>query len=171
MTQSDSGYDLTPTPPEPEKPAAPKPGEPGWVPPVPVIEKAEEDTSPPSDPDIEQHKGAAILAYICFLIPLIAAPNSRFARYHANQGLIAFIILIAAVVMVAVLHAAELGLAYFMANMMNIAVLNYFFSCGLTLLQLGLLVGWVALVIAGIVNAANGLTKPLPVLGHLSMIK
>ena len=167
MTQDNSGYDLTPTPPPPP---APKPGDPDWVPPTPVIEKAEEDAPPPPDPDIEKHKGVAVLAYICFLIPLIAAPNSKFARFHANQGLLTFITLIAAVVLVALLQVVGMGADYVFAKT-KITILQYFFSCGLALLQVALLVGWIALVITGIINAANGLTKPLPVLGHLNMIK
>ena len=40
--------------------------------------------------DIAQNKGMAILSYlsILVLIPLFAAKDSRFARFHANQGLV-----------------------------------------------------------------------------------
>lgn len=43
--------------------------------------------------DITDNKVMAVLAYIgiLFLIPLLAAPNSRFARFHANQGLVLFL--------------------------------------------------------------------------------
>ena len=41
-------------------------------------------------------KGMAILAYfgILFLIPLFAAKNDPFARYHTNQGLVLFIFMV-----------------------------------------------------------------------------
>ena len=44
--------------------------------------------------DIEDNKVISILAYIglLFLIPLLAAPNSKFAKYHTNQGLVLFIV-------------------------------------------------------------------------------
>ena len=43
--------------------------------------------------DAEQNKVFGILAYlgILCLIPLLAAKDSRFARYHANQGLVLFL--------------------------------------------------------------------------------
>ena len=43
--------------------------------------------------DIADNKVMAVLAYIgiLFLIPLLAAPNSRFARFHTNQGLVLFL--------------------------------------------------------------------------------
>ncbi len=39
-------------------------------------------------------RGMSVLAYIgiLFLIPLLACPNSRFARYHTNQGLVLFLL-------------------------------------------------------------------------------
>jgi uncharacterized membrane protein len=147
----------------------PKPGEPGWVPPVPVIEKAEaEAEEPPVDPDVEKNKGMAVLAYILFLIPLVAAPSSKYARYHANQGLLLFILFICVCVIVAMLQGGRFLAAYFLNA---IPILDWFFACGLVLLQLALLVGWIALMIAGIINAANGQTKPLPGIGHWTLIK
>jgi uncharacterized membrane protein len=179
MTQ-DGGYDLQP-PQEPvsqggsaagETPGTggPKPGDPDWVPPVPVIEKADEPAAeaPAGDPDVEQFKGLAILAYICFLIPLIAAPNSKFARFHANQGLLTFILLVVVTVVVIVLYGAAWLFGLMLTKM---KLLDTFFSCGVWVLQVGLLVGWIALVISGIINAANGERKELPIVGHFKLIK
>ena len=44
--------------------------------------------------DIANNKAMAILAYlgILVLVPIFAANNSPFARYHANQGLILLIV-------------------------------------------------------------------------------
>src|SRR3954470_1008619 len=55
---------------------------------------------PPDTSDIEQNKVYAILAYLgpLFLVPLLAAPNSKFARYHANQGLVLFLATVIGVV-------------------------------------------------------------------------
>ncbi len=43
--------------------------------------------------DIADNKIMAVLSYISWLvlIPILAAPKSNFARFHANQGLILFI--------------------------------------------------------------------------------
>lgn len=40
--------------------------------------------------DAQENKGMAVLAYLIFLIPLLAAKESKFARYHTNQGLVLF---------------------------------------------------------------------------------
>ncbi|MCR4311714.1 MAG: hypothetical protein NUV56_00355 [Candidatus Uhrbacteria bacterium] len=43
--------------------------------------------------DIKQHKLLAIIGYISilFLIPLIKAPKSPFAKFHGKQGLVLFL--------------------------------------------------------------------------------
>lgn len=43
--------------------------------------------------DIANNKVMAVLAYLgwLLLITIFAAPNSKFARFHANQGIILFI--------------------------------------------------------------------------------
>ena len=57
-----------------------------------------------SKDDISKNRAFAILAYIglLFLVPLLAAPNSPFARYHTNQGLLLFIVSTASSVTAAV---------------------------------------------------------------------
>lgn len=186
MTQEDGGYDFAPKPEVPQESAPPassagapseagdegatkgppKPGEPGWAPPVPVVE--EPDPEDAEVIDATKHQGMAILAYIFFLIPLIAAPNSKFARFHANQGLLLFILLIVIVFMVITLWV--LGLVSG-ALLGKIVILQFFFGCGFRLLQIAMLATWVGLTIYGIINAANGIKKELPGIGHWTLIK
>ena len=114
------------------------------------------DTTYEYDPaDIETNKVMAILAYlgILVLIPLFAAPNSRFARFHANQGLTLFIIEVAVSFV-----AGVLGL---------IPILGVIFAIAGSLGGLASL----ALAIIGIINAANGKAKELPLIGQFSFIK
>lgn len=89
-----------------------------------------------------------ILAYIIFFIPLIAAQNSKFAMYHANQGLVLFLFAI---------------IVYFVGII--IPFIGWF-----VILPLGYLCT-LALAIVGIINAANGTKKPLPVIGGITLIK
>ncbi|MEI8042594.1 MAG: DUF4339 domain-containing protein [Verrucomicrobiota bacterium] len=46
------------------------------------------DGETPDPADVDKNKIFAVLAYlgILFLVPLLAAKESRFARYHTNQG-------------------------------------------------------------------------------------
>ena len=110
--------------------------------------------------DVEQNKVMAILAYfgILVLVPIFAAPQSKFARFHANQGLILFI---AWICCYAVMHIA-------------VRVL-YSVSTALTgLITLIVGIGYIALLVLaviGIINAAQGKCKPLPVIGNFKLLK
>lgn len=97
--------------------------------------------------DIVNNKAMAILAYILFLIPLLAAKDSKFAMYHANQGLTLFIVGIGSQI---ILHFIPF-IGGLLASLMSLAVL--------------------AFMLLGIINAANGQMKPLPVIGGVSLLK
>lgn len=99
------------------------------------------------DKDVKDNKVMAILAYFIFFLPLIAAKDSKFARFHANQGLIVLIVSIAASIVGAILNS-----------------IVPFFSMITSLASL-------ALAIFGVLNAANGEMKELPVVGKISIIK
>jgi uncharacterized membrane protein len=111
----------------------------------------------PTQTDIEQNKVYAVLAYIgiLFLVPLLAAPNSRFARYHTNQGIVLFI-----TSLIAYPASWFLGIPF--------AFLTFGFGLALPVL---LAIGLFALLIIGIVNAASGQCKPLPLIGHFELMK
>ena len=124
------------------------------------------DTTAEFDPaDIEKNKIMAILSYFSWLvlIPIFAAQNSKFARFHANQGL--------------VLAIAEViwGVAYTIVS----AVLGVIFGLiGLGILAtliialLGLVnLAFFIISIIGIVNAANGKAKQLPLIGKFVLLK
>ncbi len=99
------------------------------------------------DKDVKDNKVMAILAYFIFFLPLIAAKDSKFARFHANQGLIVLIVSIAASIVGAILSS-----------------IIPFFGMVTSLASL-------ALAIFGVLNAANGEMKELPVVGKISIIK
>ncbi len=108
--------------------------------------------------DINGNKVMAVLSYfgILVLIPILAAKNSKYARYHANQGLV---LLIAEVV----ISVASAIVTSFLGG---IVVLGTVLSLAFTLLDLATL----ALAVIGIVNAAQGKAKELPVIGGLFTI-
>ena len=114
------------------------------------------DSTGEFDPtDIEQNKVMGILAYLSWLvlIPLFAAKGSKFARFHCNQG-----------VLLAIL---EIAVWILFAFLTRIPYLGWLF------LALELLINLVCLVLAvlGIVNAANGKAKELPVIGKITLLK
>ena len=109
-------------------------------------------TPTPDAQDVANNKVMAILAYfgILFLVPLLAAKDSPFARFHANQGLLLFIGYIVVYVI------------YFVLLMISPMV-----GMIASILFLGLFV----LAILGIINAAKGEMKELPLIGKYRLLK
>ncbi len=102
--------------------------------------------------DVQQNKVMAVLAYIgiLFLVPLLAAPNSQYARFHTNQGLVLFLFDIVVGILTAVL-----------------AFIPFIGLIVSSVLGLGVFV----LMILGIVNAATGKANELPLIGKIRIIK
>lgn len=112
----------------------------------------------PADPDaadIEKNKVMAVLAYIglLFLVPLLAAPESRFARYHTNQGIVLFLATIA------------------LGGASTLLMFIPFVGCVVSFVPFVVGGGAIVLMVLGIINAASGLYKPLPLIGHFQLMK
>ena len=105
--------------------------------------------------DAQDNKIMGILAYfgILFLVPYLAAKESPFARFHANQGCVLFIATIA-IWIVAFIFAL-------------IPFIGWLFSILCYLLYLVIFV----FAIIGIINAAKGEMKELPIIGKYSILK
>jgi len=101
----------------------------------------------PTESDIQQNKGMAIVAYILFFIPLLAAKESPYAQYHARQGFNLFLLALASNVILGI-----------------IPIIGWLL---LPLVNLGIF----ALLIIGILAAANGQVKPLPLIGKYEILK
>jgi len=137
--------------PTPPTPPTPEPG------PIPNHQGPPQELI--ADPaDVEKNKIFAVLAYILFLIPLLAAKQSPFARYHTNQGLILFLLWLAG--------AAVIGIATFICS-----IVISFCACGGCVLGSVYAVAILAFAVMGIINAANGRMKPLPFIGNFKLIK
>jgi uncharacterized membrane protein len=110
--------------------------------------------------DAEKNKIYGILAYlgILCLIPILAAKDSPFAKYHANQGLVLFIVWI---VLAVALNIIDLVLLTILPSGLG------FIVSILSLAYLGILL----LVILGIINAAAGKCVPLPIIGGIKLLK
>ena len=110
--------------------------------------------------DAEKNKVMGILAYlgILCLVPILAAKDSPFAKYHANQGLVLFI---AWIVFGVALNIIDYVLVTILPSGMG------FIVSILSLAYLGLLI----LAILGIINAAAGKCVPLPLIGGVKLLK
>ena len=109
--------------------------------------------------DIEQNKVVAVLAYLgpLVLVPILAAKESKFAKFHANQGLTlficSFVYWIALIFISFILYSISDYLGFFVHILRLLNVL------------------FVVLAILGIVNAVNGQAKELPVIGKIQLLK
>ncbi len=111
-----------------------------------VIEMEEKKTENTTG-DAQKNKVVGILAYFLFFLPFIMAPDSKFGKFHANQSLVLLIIWVAS----------------WFAGIV-VPVLGGFISM---LVGLAVLILW----IMGVINAAKGEMKPLPVIGTFTIIK
>ena len=96
---------------------------------------------------MENNKLMGILSYIgiLVLIPIFAAKDDPFVRYHANQGLVNFIVALVAGVLTAI------PIVGIIAGLVGIVC--FVFS------------------ILGIINVVKGEMKPLPFIGGIQIIK
>jgi uncharacterized membrane protein len=110
----------------------------------------------PDPADVEKNKVMAILAYVGFLVlvPILAAKESPFAKYHANQGL--------------VLCLGGIAVAIVSGILSLIPFVGFCAVCGLFP---ALSIAWLVFAILGILNAVNGQMKPLPLFPSITLIK
>lgn len=102
--------------------------------------------------DIRANSTFAAVSYIpiLFILPLILKPNSRFARFHANQGVILLI--------VSVVLGAIQGILSF------IPIVSWIVSTVFGLITFGYF-------LYGFINTLNGKAKELPFVGGIRLIK
>ncbi len=105
--------------------------------------------------DISDNKVMAILAYfgILVLVPILGAPQSPFAKFHANQGL--------------VLCIAEIAVGLVFGILGIIPFVGIVFIVILWLCEVAIGV----LAILGIVYAAQGQAKTLPLISKIQILK
>lgn len=131
---------------------------------------AEDKTCEFESTDISDNKVFALLSYIgiLVLVPLIAAPKSKFARFHANQGLVLLIgevaygtvrgVLLGVLKLlrrITIFGGVLFGPVYWIVNIVS------------GLLSLAFLI----FAIIGIINAAQGKAKELPFISKFNILK
>lgn len=106
-------------------------------------------------PDIAENKVMGILAYIgiLVLVPIFAAKESPYARFHANQGLVIFI--------------GEAATAIGLGILSLIPYIGWLFAT----LQYLICTGFAVLSVFGIVFVAMGKARELPVVGRFKLLK
>lgn len=117
---------------------------------APVTPEAPAYTGEFDPADIEQNRIMAVLGYLLFLIPLLAAKESPFARFHANQGLLVLILSLAVAVLTPILAVIPI-IGWIVAMVLPLAVF--------------------VLAVIGAIGAYKGEAKELPLIGKFRIIK
>lgn len=110
--------------------------------------------------DVQQNKVYGILSYIgiLVLIPLLAAKDSQYARFHANQGLVLFLTDIILWICVGTISAI-------------LKIVPIFGWIAATLIGSAVNILLLVFMILGIVYACIGEPKKLPIIGAITIIR
>ncbi|MGD9560497.1 MAG: hypothetical protein AB7V55_07825 [Oscillospiraceae bacterium] len=118
---------------------------------------------------MQNNKLMAILSYlgIVVAVPLFMGKESKFARFHNNQGLILLLLEVAygtlRSIIVNVLRAIFVNVY---------ALWNVYWLYNTIVIILNVLwLAFVAFSVIGIVNAAQGKKQPLPLIGKFDILK
>lgn len=141
-------------PPPPPAPAGPNPAS-GMAPQPSPLTAGGDYTNQFSAAEINEGKTLSIIGYlgILFLVPLLALPNNRFARFHANQGLVLLLGWVAASIVVSII-----------GELPFIGLLSL-------LLWPVVGIGFLVIMVMAMVSASGGNAKTLPLIGNFQLLK
>lgn len=123
--------------------------------------------------EIESGKGMAILSYIIALIPYFAEKKNKYVRFHAVQGMNILIVAVAWAILAAIINSVvnaifcSTGYGYWYSSCWYTFGIEDVISWIVSLVSLGIGV----LDIIGLVYAATGKAKEVPLLGKIKIIK
>lgn len=102
--------------------------------------------------DIEKNKVISALSYfgILFFLPLLACPDSKFGHFHANQGLLLLIFAIIGGIVQRLLGWIPIA-GWIISAIINIILFVLF--------------------LYGLICTLQGQAKPLPIIGHIQLLK
>ena len=125
------------------------------------MEEMELKQPTPEQEDLKGKKFTACLAYLFWftVIPMIYATESKFIKYHANQGLVLAVVetiyLVIMVVVSKILWSASRATSLLVETTMLMVFVGVF--------------GMLSLI--GIFNVIRGKEKPIPTFGHIKLLK
>lgn len=136
-----------------------------------VIDKAKdvlntEDTTSEYDPaDIQANRGIAWLSYCgpLVFIPMFARKNSKYTQFHVRQGFTVFAMYVAYMILSILL------------NLIKVERTTYWYTYRVTPWPITLLLALIGIGISvfaviGIINAATGKAKKLPLIGNIDVL-
>jgi len=111
-----------------------------------MSEFIKEETGNFETTDIENNTTMAGLAYLLFFLPLLACPQSKYARFHANQGLLLLLAALAGNLILLIIPF----IGWMLMPLYNLAIF--------------------AIFIYGMVNGFRGKAIRLPLIGSFNIL-
>jgi len=105
--------------------------------------------------DIEKNKAMGGLAYFLFFLPLLVCPESKYGRFHSNQGLIYLFLCIGSGIVNGLLYAILTWRLWWLSSILSLVI-------EIPVLVIGII---------GLINGFSGKAKELPVIGKFRIIK
>ena len=130
-----------------------------------IFTNVKDDSETFTQQEKESGKIVAILSYVGIvgLIMYLIEQNNQFARYHAKQGANLFVIEAVAGIIVAIIS----GIMSAIYNSTDVIIFSIFSA----LLSAAVSIVSLVLMVIGIMNAANGKAKELPIVGKFKIFK
>lgn len=119
---------------------------------------ASDETGGMDPADIQKNKAMGGLAYFLFFLPLVVCPESKYGRFHANQGLVYLLLCVAGSVVNRILAMVLFSVTWRLYWLWSIVSLIVW----LPILGIGII---------GLVNGFSGKAKELPFIGKFRLIK
>jgi len=119
-----------------------------------LVQNTADETANIDPNDIAQNKTMGGLAYFIFFLPLIVCPQSKYGRFHANQGLLYAILCVCSAIVSFLLSTIFTWRLWWLSSILSWAI----WLCV------------VALGIVGLVNGFSGKAKDLPLIGKIRLI-
>ena len=119
---------------------------------------------PRFDPqDIENTKYMNILAYISllFLIPMFVNKDSKFTKFHVNQGIVLCIFSVAGTIVFSILGTIVAFIPF----------VGWMIGLVISLISLVYSIVIFVFMILGIINTCTGKAKELPLIGKITIYK
>ncbi len=123
-----------------------------------MSEDVKDETGEMNQEDIEKNKTMGGLAYFLFFLPLVSCPDSKYGRFHANQGLLLLLAFIAAIIVDTIISAILTTISWRLWTIANLFTLVIY----IPITVVGIL---------GLVNGFSGKAKELPFIGKYRIIK
>ncbi len=126
--------------------------------------------------DVSDNRLICICSYlgILLLIPFLVRKNSRYARFHCNQGLILLIVSVILGIVSGIINGIIGSIFTHKVSVLGLATYTTTSGFGLFLqglVNLVICVPMLALVILGIYNTVKGRVNELPIIGKFRLIK